>query len=534
MKLRFLQPVLAVLIAGLFVTTSSGQVVETQNGPVEGGTAAEQIAVFKGIPYAAPPVGELRWRPPQPVADWEGVRSADRFGPRCMQPRLYGDQIFRSAGMSEDCLYLNVWTPEASSTADLPVLVYFYGGGFVTGDGSEPRYDGASMAEEGIVVVTMNYRLGVFGFMAHPELTTESSRNASGNYGLLDQARALQWVQENIDAFGGDPDRVTIAGESAGSISVSAHMASPVSAGRFQGAIGESGALLGTLPPGPLGPAEERGAEFADQVGAGSLEELRAISSTRLHELAQKPDVPRFGLTVDGHFFDRAPDEVYAAGEQADVPLLLGWNSEEMNYGAILQGRAPTPQNYEQAVRELYQDDADEILEHYEAATWEEVIQAGTDLASDRFIGFGTWKWGELHRRTGAPTFRYFYTRARPPMRPGRGNDVRGLVGASDGGSRVSPPRGAVHAAEIEYALGNLETNDIYAWTAADRQTSAHVKGYFADFIKSGSPNGSGRPEWPEMGTEDPPTIMRLNARPEAVPAPHRDRYLLLDRISSE
>ena len=490
----------------------------TANGVIEGVTAASGVRTFRGIPYAAPPVRDLRWRPPQPPADWDGVRAADRFGPQCMQKFIFDDMVFRSDGTSEDCLYLNVWTPDPMPDAAMPVLVYFYGGGFLAGDGSEFRYDGASMAERGIVVVTLNYRLGVFGFLAHPELTAESPHGASGNYGLLDQAAALRWVQDNIAAFGGDPDRVTIAGESAGSISVSAQMASPLAKDLVAGAIGESGSLLGTLSPVPLTEAEAVGAAFAERIGAESLDDLRALSSTRLLELASKPGVPRFPLAVDGYFFARPPLETYAAGEQAAVPLLLGWNSEEMNYRFLLGPAEPTPEAYEQVLRERFGDGADEVLALYPAATRDEVLQSATDLAGDQFIGYSTWKWFELHRQTDAPVYRYFYVHPRPP------------AVAEDG---PPPAAGAVHSAEIEYALGNLATNEVYAWTDEDYAVSAVMQGYFAGFIKTGDPNGPGLPVWPaaERGGE-PSAVMVLDVESQAVPAPNRARYLLLDERS--
>lgn len=515
-----------------FLSAPRAQIVETNNGRVEGTTMSNGIQVFKGIPYAKPPVRDRRWKPPQPVHDWEDVRQADRFGPRCMQARPYGDMVFRSEGMSEDCLYLNVWTPDEAPENRMSVLVYIYGGGFIAGDGSEPRYDGASMAQEGIVVVTLNYRLGVFGFFAHPALSDESPQNASGNYGLLDQALALQWVRDNVEAFGGDPEQITIAGESAGSMSVSAHMVSPHSKGLFAQAVGESGAVLGTFPPTPLAEAERNGARFADQIDADGLQELRARSATRLLEQASKPDAPRFYLTVDGDFFEQAPRDVYAAGEQAQVPLLLGWNSKESGYEALLGDKAPTPENYAETVRELYDDNADRVLELYPASTWEEVLHAATDLASDRFMGYSTWTWSERHRETGAPVYRYYYTHPRPPLKPGRGNNVPGLAGETE--QSPSPPLGAVHAAEIEYVLGNLSTNDLYAWSEEDRRVSEMAHGYFANFIKTGDPNGENVPSWPVTGEDDPPTVMYLNATPDAKDTPHRDRYMLLDQLSDQ
>src|ERR1022692_3058422 len=314
-------------VAGL----SAADRVTLANGIVEGtGPQASGVREFKGIPFAEPPIGALRWSPPQPVKNWSGVRQATGFGPRCMQQPIFGDMNFRSNGMSEDCLYLNVWTPAKSAKERLPVLVYFFGGGFMAGDGSEPRYDGASMAGKGIVTLTVNYRLGVFGFFAHPDLTKESPHHASGNYGLLDQYAALQWVRQNIAAFGGDPKRVTIAGESAGSISVSAQVASPLSRGLIAGAIGESGSIMGALSAMPLADVEEQGKKFAASLGA-DIAALRAMTAAQLLEAASKPGTPRFGPAIDGYFFPGSPLAIFTAGKQAHVPLLAGWNSEEMN-----------------------------------------------------------------------------------------------------------------------------------------------------------------------------------------------------------
>src|SRR5262249_44214233 len=294
------------------------------------GAQTNGVRAFKGIPYGAPPVGDLRWKAPQPVQNWTGVKETKQFGPRCMQMNVFGDMNFRSNGMGEDCLYLNVWTPAKSANERLPVLVYFFGGGFIAGDGSEPRYDGESMAAKGIVALTVNYRLGVFGFMAHPELTKEAPYKASGNYALLDQRASLEWVKQNIAAFGGDPRKVTIAGESAGSIAVSAQMASPLSKDLIAGAIGESGSVLGALAPVALAQGEEQGTKLAAAMNAADLAALRAIPAQQLLEAAGKPGMPRFSPTIDGYFFPEAPPAMFAAGKQARVPLMAGWNSEEM------------------------------------------------------------------------------------------------------------------------------------------------------------------------------------------------------------
>lgn len=512
--------------------------VKTVNGIVVGAAEQNGVRAFRGIPFAEPPIGELRFQPPRPAKSWKDARPAEKFGPRCMQRRVFGDMGFRSDGMSEDCLYLNVWTPARSAGEKLPVLVYFYGGGYIAGDGSEPRYDGESMARKGIVALTVNYRLGVFGFLAHPELTEESPRHSSGNQGLFDQSAALAWVQQNIAAFGGDPRRVTIAGESAGSTSVSAQMASPLSKGLIAAAIGESGALMNpTLPPVPLQDAEKNGAAFLTGVGAADLKALRAMPADALLEATAKPGL-RFGATVDGHFLPKTPAEIFAAGEQARVPLLAGWNSEENNYRSVLGPSEPTPENYAKAVTALYGDRAAEVLKVYPGSTNEEVAQSGTDLASDRFIAFSTWKWCDLHGKTGGkPVYRYFYSRPRPAMNPEMGNAVAGMAGGviRGGEAPAAAPRpqarGAVHSAEIEYAMGNLATNKVYAWTLDDYKVSATLQGYFANFVKTGNPNGSGLPAWPAANRGDVVRVMRVDVESKLEPDSRGDRYRLLDEI---
>lgn len=513
--------------------------VKTANGLLEGTAEKSGIQSFKGVPFAAPPVGEFRWREPQPVKNWSGVRPAKQFGPRAMQLALFGDMNFRSNGMNEDCLYLNVWTPAKTGKEKLPVLVYYYGGGFVAGDGSEPRYDGESMAQQGIVAITVNYRLGVFGFMSHPELTKESPNKASGNYGLLDQSAALKWVKQNIAAFGGDPAKVTIAGESAGSYSVSAQMASPLSKNLIAGAIGESGSLLSLQPTATLAKGEEAGVSFATNVGANSLAALRALPAEQLLEATGKPGTPRFPVVVDGYFFPKSPKEIFTAGEQAKVPLLAGWNSEESGYKGILGQEAPTPENYKKAVEKLYNEQAAEVLKAYPATTKEEVLDAATNLASDRFIGFGTWKWIDVHSQTsGKPVYRYLYSRPRPEMTPEMGNAVAGLAGGviknPDAAQKAPPARGAVHSAEIEYAMGNLATNKVYAWKPEDYKVSKTMQSYFANFIKKGNPNGAGLPNWPALKASSPAQVMHIDVNTRIEPDQSRERYLLLEKISAK
>jgi len=523
---------LAVAVAAGSGAAVAADRVKIASGLIESTTEAKDgVRSFKGIPYAAPPVGELRWREPQPVKNWEGVRNADQFGPRCMQRVGPGaDYWFRSPSMSEDCLYLNVWTPAKSDKERLPVLVYVYGGGYQNGDGSEPRYDGASMARKGIVVVTFNYRLNIFGFFSHPELSKESPRGVSGNYGLLDQAAALRWVQQNIAAFGGDPKRVTIAGESAGSISVSALMASPLSRHLIAGAIGESGALLSsTMPPRPRAETEQDGVKFAATAGASSLAELRAMPAEKLLELAGKGPGLRFTPNVDGYFLPKTLPAIFEAGEQARVPLLAGSNSEEQSARAILGTNEPTPENFAAAVRKLFGEHADEILKVYAATTPDEVLQAATDLAGDRFIAHSTWKWTELHAATGGkPVYRYYYTRVRPPF---KGTPGQAPPAAPPGRGPMPQPRGAVHSAEIQYAMGNLDLDQRYAWEPADYKVSEIMQAYFANFIKTGNPNGPGLPTWPEYSAKTNYQRLRLDVEPKAEPEPHRARYLVLDKV---
>src|SRR5215831_7411794 len=297
----------AMVICAVVQLSFAADRVRIANGTLESNMVAKDgIRSFKGIPFAQPPVGELRWREPLPPKNWSGIRNADEFGPRCMQRTSPGaDYWFRSSGMSEDCLYLNVWTPAKSASEKLPVLVYIFGGGFQNGDGSEPRYDGGNMARTGMVAVSVNYRTNIFGFFVHPELTKESPHHAAGNYGLLDQVAALRWVHKNIAAFGGDPKRVTVAGESAGSISVSALMASPLSRELMGGAIGESGAMMSSLPPQPLAEAELNGSKFAEAVGANSLAALRAMTAEQVQAAMMKVQGFRFSTAFDGYFLPK-------------------------------------------------------------------------------------------------------------------------------------------------------------------------------------------------------------------------------------
>jgi para-nitrobenzyl esterase len=487
--------------------------VKVEGGRIEG-RIEDGVRAFKGIPFAAPPVGELRWKAPQPVKPWQGVRQATEFGNRCMQLPLFSDMVFRSGGPSEDCLYLNVWAPAQPAGRKLPVLVYIYGGGLAAGDGSEPRYEGAAMAKQGIVALTINYRLGVFGFLAHPELTAESGHKASGNYGLMDQAAALAWVKKNIAAFGGDPRQVTIAGESAGSYSVSAQMLMPMSRGLFARAIGESGSVLGRRGAPPLAEAERQGADFAQGAGFATLKDLRAAPAEALLQAQGKPGAPWFGIVTDGYAIDRAPLDSYTQGRQAKVPLLAGWNSQEMHAGAILDNQEPTPERFQAALEKFYGADPAALAEAKRVYGYD-VADAARDLSSDRWIVHGTWKWIDLHAKA-APTWRYYYSRPRPAT-------VDGKPAAT----------GAAHSAEIEYAMGNLDGNKVYAWTEEDRAVSRTMQAYFANFIKHGDPNGAGLPAWPKV-TQPGANVMRLDVEPGAFDPRDRARFEFHDRQAAK
>ena len=542
-SMRFLFPAI-VIYAAAVVPALAADRVKTANGVLESTSAPKDgVRSFKGIPFAQPPVGDLRWREPQSVKNWRGARSAEQFGPRCMQRTSPGaDYWFRSKGMSEDCLYLNVWTSAKSGTERLPVLVYIFGGGFQNGDGSEPRYDGESMARNGMVAVSVNYRTNIFGFFVHPELTKESPHHAAGNYGLLDQVAALQWVRRNIAAFGGDPKHVTIAGESAGSISVSALMASPLSKNLMAAAIGESGAAISSLPPQPLADAEQKGVKFAAAAGVNTLAALRAMTAEQIQDAAAKAQGVRFSTAMDGYFLSKSLRETFEAGEQAKVPLLEGSNTQEQAARSVLGSGDPTPETLADAIRKFYGDKAEPVLKAYAASTTDEVYEAATHLASARFISYGTWKWAELQVKTGGkPVYRYLYARPRPaylgmpgeslPAGPAAESGRNGDSGTA--AQQVLPTRGAAHSAEIQYAMGNLDLDKRYTWEPADYEVSKTMQAYFVNFIKTFNPNGSGLPNWPAYRADDGYQRMRIDVKSESGPEGDRERYLALEAATA-
>jgi len=477
------------------------------------------VRAYKGIPYAAPPIGPLRWRAPQPVQAWTGLRPTHAFGPSSLQGVVWDDIDLNGAGISEDCLYLNVWTPAApSDSARLPTMVWIHGGGFVVGSGAEPRYDGARLAARGIVVVTLNHRLNALGFLAHPELTAESDHRSSGAYGFLDLVAALQWVKRNIAAFGGDPAKVTIAGESAGSHAVSAVMASPLAKGLFARAIGESAAMFASpsRAPASLDKAEAAGRDFMRKVGARSQAELRAAPAEAI--LAAAPGLG-FRPIVDGWFLPRSPAEIFASGEQSDVPLMAGWNKDEGFNFTLLQGDdAKRP--YAELVRAIFHERTDDGLRLYPGGSPEADAASARALGGDLVIIHPTWAWIEAQKRNGrADIFRFRFDRA--PLTP------QGWFG-----ERSSRDAGAFHAGEIPYVFDNLHA---VPWTIddSDRALAKLASSYWVNFVKTGDPNGAGLPRWPSYRGADA-AVMTLDTPPTAGPEEWRERHVFLRQAAGE
>jgi para-nitrobenzyl esterase len=389
-------------------------------------------------------------------------------------------------------------------------MVWIYGGGFQAGAASEPRQDGEVLAHRGVVVVSMNYRLGIFGFLSHPELEAESPQHASGNYGLLDQVSALQWVHDNIAAFGGDPGNVTIFGESAGSMSVSSLVATPLAKNLFQKAIGESGGATGLEPTPDKADTEKNGAEFAKTIGAATLKDLRSIPAQKLLDAALAAHGARFWPGVDGYYFPQSPWDIYSKHQQNAVPVMAGWNQDEQAYQGTLGKSEPTVENYTASLKQKYGDaEAAELLKYYSAKNPSEVKVAAGALAGDRFIAYSTWRWLEFQTKLDSvPVYRYHFEQA-PPVEAGE------------------PSRGAYHSADIEYVFGTLDWKKL-AWTDADRKVSDLMQTYWTNFAKSGDPNCTGVPQWPVYKASDY-SVMHLIPDAKAAPDDLRPRYLYLD-----
>ncbi len=459
------------LAAPLTVTTAQGKAtgISIANGSVR---------VFLGLPYAAPPVGQLRWKAPQPPAAWKGIRDATKYGARCEQWPIWADYLFQDAGPNEDCLYLNVYAPAtATAKSQLPVMFWIHGGGYTAGSASEPRYSSSALPSKGVVLVTINYRLGVFGFFADQDLAKEGNGSA-GNYGLMDMVAALRWVKANIAAFGGDPANVTIFGESAGSFAVSTLMASPSAQGLFQKAIGESGAAFGqALPMAPLSKQAPRDQEWANSLGAHNLAQLRELPADAVLEAARKRGVGGFLPVIDGQLVPEDVSTIYAAGRQAHVPLLAGWNRDE-RAGTLSKGM--TADQWKAYAAEHYGPRADPFLKAFPAGSDEQAVRSADDFTTDQFIALGTWQWIEAHSQTGkSSVFRY---RFELPATP----------------SEMHPEgKYAFHSDDLEYVFNTLDTRHGAQWRAEDRWLSEQMVSYWTNFARTGDPNGQGLPHWP-------------------------------------
>jgi para-nitrobenzyl esterase len=481
--------------------------VKTAQGEVHGKTINEgQVKAFLGIPYAAPPVGNLRWRAPAPPARWKGVRDATAFGAHCAQLHVFDDVLFQDSGPSEDCLFLNVFAPvDARGKNKLPVMFWIHGGGYSVGSSSEPRHDGDFLPLKGVVLVTINYRLGVFGFLATSDLAKEHDGTA-GNYGLMDMVAALHWVKANIRNFGGDPDNVTIFGESAGSMAVSALMASPETKGLYGKAIGESGSVFGdTLPLETLAAREKENDDWVKATGAGSLAQLRELPTDKILD-AVKVGKGAFSPVIDGKLLTGPPSQTYSSGHQAHVPLLAGWNEDE---GSFLGG-GMTLAKFQEMAAAKFKSRAPEFLSLFPAGNDQQAVRAEIDYGGDAFIALSTWKWLELHRKTGgAPVYRYHFELAALP-------------------SKFHPGTFAFHSDEIEYVFGTLDTRPGWTVRPEDRVLSGQIMGYWTNFAKTGDPNGTGLPNWPQYGRED--SLIHLGNPITAGPDTLRARYEFLEQ----
>ncbi|ARK13392.1 carboxylesterase family protein [Fibrella sp. ES10-3-2-2] len=458
------------------------------------------VHVFRGIPFAAPPVGILRWKAPQPVKPWSGVRACAAFGPSPMQgaPAPFGpwsaEYLIAPEPISEDCLYLNVWTGARSANEKRPVLLWIYGGGFNSGGGNVPLYDGEATARKGVIYVSANYRVGPFGFFAHPELTRESGTNASGNYGLMDQVAALKWVKANIAQFGGDPNNVTIAGQSAGSMSVNCLVASPLAKNLFTKAIAESGASL-ARPMATLAQAEESGLKVMQALGTSSLAELRAKPAA---EIMQKGQGSVRGPIVDGYVLPEPMAALFGAGRQNKVTLLTGWNEDE----GMAFGPPKNAADYKRQIRQQYGADAETLLRYYPGETDAQAAASQNNLSRDQIFGAQNFGWANLESQQGRNVYVYRFTRKLPAT----GDYAR---------------YGAFHTGEVAYAYDNLQFIDhqLRPLNATDDALAKTMSAYWVNFIKTGNPDGKGVPHWPAYRVADK-QIMTLGDKVQAQSIP--------------
>lgn len=495
---------------------AQGPTVSIQIGQIQGTYSSDNsIQIFKGIPFAAPPVGDLRWKAPQAVEPWEGVKKCEAFGPSPVQgePRafMYWSEEFLipKSPIDEDCLYLNVWSGATSENEKRPVLVYIYGGGFRSGGSGCPIYDGEAMAKKGVVFVSINYRVGVFGFFAHPELTAESAHNSSGNYALLDMIAGLEWVQDNIAAFGGDPDNVTIAGQSAGAFAVSFLTTTPLAKGLFHRAIAESG---GSFVSGGLGSgltletAEKQGIEFAkNALDCESLAELRAKPGAAILEASGGLSTP----IIDGYVLPAGNMEQYKRGNQHDVSLLVGWNGDDK-----LLPRALPAAEFKNKMRGRFGNKAEAFFKLYPADSEEAAEQSQFDLSRDEAFAIQGYTWAKLQDQySDAKVYLYNFNRRLPAY-------------------NTETDFGAFHSGEIVYAYDNLHTLD-RPWEPVDHQIADMMSSYWVNFAKTGNPNGKGLPKWKAFKAKKASTLI-IDKTTRCQTLPDLDRMLFFERLYNE
>lgn len=508
MKLTPFSVAMLVMLIVAFGRAQQPVPVKVDGGLVQG-TPEEDLAIYKGIPFAAPPVGDLRWRPPQPAAKWDGVHEATKFAPGPIQ----GWKV--PSGTSEDCLYLNVWTPAKSATDRIPVLVWIYGGGFAGGSTAEPVYGGENLARKGVVLVSIAYRVGQLGFLAHPDLSAESPNHVSGNYGLLDMIAGLQWIQKNIAAFGGDPNKVTIFGESAGGIAVSMLCASPLAKGLFQGAISESGGSFGsprlTTFPGEnlkrLADAERAGKAYLDSAKVSSIAELRKLSADKL------PAGRGLGMAwpiIDGYVIPDDQYKLYEAGRFNDTPILVGYNSDE---GASFMP-ARTPEEYIASVEKRYGPFAEKLLKAYPIGSGT-VPKTARDLMRDAAFGWHTWSWARLQAKIGKFKAFYYYFDQHPDF-------------------PIDSPKaghGSPHGQDVGFVFQHLNPSSPEA-TKTDQAISETMATYWTNFAKYGDPNSEGVPAWPAFSDANP-VVMYFSQTPHTGPVPSAGSLKVLDAYFS-
>jgi para-nitrobenzyl esterase len=504
----FIVLVILAFFAGACSSPPLTTTVEVTGGAIEG---VEQDGIFsyKGIPFAAPPVGDLRWHAPEPVEAWTGVRKADTFGPACMQA---GNSMGNTAPVSEDCLYLNVWSPAKQTDEKIPVLFWIYGGGFSGGSTSTPMYDGAGFAKKGVVFVSVAYRVGPFGFLAHPELSLESGGRGSGNYGLEDMIAGLKWVQKNIGRFGGDPSKVTIFGHSAGGMAVNMLAASPVTKGLFNGAICMSGGSFAPLQTSnqavtglgipALDVAESTGEEFLKNLGAADIEAARALSAEEIQK--SLGGGLRFRPVADGYIIPTDLYTLYQEGRFNDTPILVGNTSDEL--GSFRGSKSITAAQFERQVKSQYGPLADTILEAYPHSTDAEAARSSKDLSRDSMFAWSTWTWARLQSEKGrGKAYEYYYD-----YHPN------------------SPEGGSGHGSDVPYAFQTLGPGPQGAPKPEDLKLSDMISSYWSNFAKTGDPNGPGLPEWPAF-TDNDQKAMVFDTEPSARPVPNLDKLKAYD-----